>query len=287
MLQPALDTLQAHEIGAPLAAVDTPHDDAFASRAPAETPRSAASTGRAGAHPIAPNATHADGSVAVGGTRAVVDRMAHSTCHREAGDRHCLASTRRPPVWTWKSRRRRGRPTTPTDVRTLIRTMAEANPRWGAPRIHGELLRVGIDVSQATVAKYIGRRHRPPSQTWRTCLQNHVGQIVAADFFVVPTVTCRLVFVLVRLAHDRRRIRHVAVTAHPTAAWTAQQLREAFPWDDAPRYVITIVIMRSTTSGPRPRRWAPTTSARLHTHRGSMPSSSGLSDPRDVSVSIT
>ena len=116
--------------------------------------------------------------------------------------------------------------------------MAEANPRWGAPRIHGELLKLGIDVCQATVAKYMGRRRQPPSQTWRTFLSNHVGQIVAADFFVVPTVTFRLVFVLVLLAHDRRRIRHVAVTAHPTAAWTAQQVREAFPWDEAPRYLI-------------------------------------------------
>jgi transposase InsO family protein len=140
--------------------------------------------------------------------------------------------------WTWKSRGRIGRPPVPAELRTVIRTMAEANPRWGAPRIHGELLKLGIDVSQATVAKYMGRRRPPPSQTWRTFLRNHVGQIVAADFFVVPTVTCRLVFVLVLLAHDRRRIRHVAVTAHPTAAWTAQQLREAFPWDEAPRYLI-------------------------------------------------
>src|SRR5216684_3403886 len=116
--------------------------------------------------------------------------------------------------------------------------MANANPRWGAPRIHGELLKLGIDVCQATVAKYMGRRRQPPSQTWRTFLRNHIGQIVAADFFVVPTVTYRLLFVLVLLAHDRRRIRHVAVTAHPTAAWTAQQLRQAFPWDEAPRYLI-------------------------------------------------
>jgi transposase InsO family protein len=116
--------------------------------------------------------------------------------------------------------------------------MAEANPRWGAPRIHGELLKLGIDVCQATVAKYLGRRRQPPSQTWRTFLRNHIGQIVAADFFVVPTVTYRLLFVLVLLAHDRRRIRHIAVTAHPTAAWTAQQLREAFPWDEAPRYLL-------------------------------------------------
>jgi putative transposase len=140
--------------------------------------------------------------------------------------------------WTWKSRGRMGRPTVSAEVRALIRTMAATNPRWGAPRIHGELLKLGIDVSQATVAKYIGRRRQPPSQTWRTFLQNHVGQIVAADFFVVPTATCRLLFVLVLLAHDRRRIRHVAVTAHPTAAWTAQQLREAFPWEEAPRYLL-------------------------------------------------
>jgi putative transposase len=131
-----------------------------------------------------------------------------------------------------------GRPTVPTDVRVLIRTMAQANPRWGAPRIHGELLKLGIDVCQATVANYLVRGRRPPSQTRRTFLRNHVGQIVAADFFVVPTATYRLLFVLVLLAHDRRRIRHVAVTAHPTAAWTAQQLREAFPWDEAPRYLI-------------------------------------------------
>src|ERR1700736_6913698 len=116
--------------------------------------------------------------------------------------------------------------------------MVQANPRWGAPRIHGELLKLGIDVCQATVAKYMMRPRQPPSQTWRTFLRNHIGQIVAADFFVVPTVTYRLVFVLVLLAHDRRRIRHVAVTAHPTAAWTAHQLRQDFPWDEAPRYVI-------------------------------------------------
>jgi transposase InsO family protein len=139
--------------------------------------------------------------------------------------------------WAWHSRRM-GRPTVPTDIRTLIRTMAQAIPRWGAPRIHGELLKLGIDVCQATVAKYMGHRRHPPLQTWRTFLRNHIGQIVAADFFVVPTATFRLVFVLVLVAHDRRRIRHVAVTAHPTAAWTAQQLRQAFPWDEAPRYLI-------------------------------------------------
>lgn len=139
--------------------------------------------------------------------------------------------------WTWKSRRRLGRPSVPADIRTLIRTMAEPNPRCGAPRIHGELRKLGIDVCQATVAKHMPRR-RPPSQTWRAFLTTHVDQIVAADFFVVPTVTFRLVFVLVLLYHDRRRIRHIAVTAHPTAMWTAQQLRDAFPWDEAPRYLL-------------------------------------------------
>ena len=141
-------------------------------------------------------------------------------------------------LWTWKSRRRTGRPTVPADLRALIRTMSETNPRWGASRIHGELLKLGIDISQATVAKYMVRRRRPPSQTWRTFLENHFGQVMAADFFMVPTATSRLLFVLVILAHERRRVMHVAVTDHPTATGTAQQLREAFPWDRAPRYLV-------------------------------------------------
>jgi putative transposase len=140
--------------------------------------------------------------------------------------------------WTWKSRRRAGRPAVATDVRALIRTMSETNPLWGAPRIHGELLKLGFDLSQATVAKYMIRRATPPSQTWRTFLTNHVQQIAAADFFVVPTATCRLLFVLLILAYERRRVVHIAVTDHPTAAWTAQQLREAFPWDEAPKYLV-------------------------------------------------
>ena len=116
--------------------------------------------------------------------------------------------------------------------------MSDMNPLWGAPRIHGELLKLGIDVCEATVAKYMARRQRPPSQTWRTFLTNHIDQIAAADFFVVPSITYRLLFVLVILAHQRRRVAHIAVTAHPTAAWTSQQLREAFPEDTAPRYLI-------------------------------------------------
>jgi transposase InsO family protein len=141
-------------------------------------------------------------------------------------------------LWIWKSRHGPGRPAVPSDVRALIRTMSDMNPLWGAPRIHGELLKLGIDVCQATVAKYMAHRQRPPSQTWRTFLANHIDQIAAADFFVVPTVTYRLLFALVILTHRRRHVAHVAVTAHPTAAWTAQQLREAFPEDTAPRYLI-------------------------------------------------
>ena len=140
--------------------------------------------------------------------------------------------------WRWKSQRRIGRPSVPREVRTLIRTMSEANPRWGAPRIHGELLKLGIDVAQATVAKYMVQRRHPPSQTWRTFLANHRSQIVAADFFVVPTAACGLLFVLVLLSHERRRVVHVAVTDQPTAQWTVQQLREAFPCDHAPRYLV-------------------------------------------------
>ena len=140
--------------------------------------------------------------------------------------------------WTWKSRHRTGRPTVPHEVRTLIRTMSSANPLWGAPRIHGELLKLGLTVSQTTVATYMVRRRPRPSQTWRAFLTNHAQQLIAADFFVVPTATCRFLFVLVLLAHDRRRIVSIAITEHPTAAWTAQQFRDAFPWDEAPRYLL-------------------------------------------------
>jgi putative transposase len=140
--------------------------------------------------------------------------------------------------WTWKSRQRNGRPGVAADVRALIRELSTANPLWGAPRIHGELQKLGITVSQSTVAKYMRRHPRPSSQAWRTFLANHASQIMAADLFVVPTITFRLLFVLVILGHDRRRIVHVAVTDHPTAAWTAQQLRNAFPENEAPRYLL-------------------------------------------------
>jgi putative transposase len=130
--------------------------------------------------------------------------------------------------WRWKSRTRPERRPISTDVRALIRCTQVDNPTWGAPRIHGELLKLGFDVSQATVAKYLRRRATPPSQTWRTFLANHVSQIASIDFFTVPTATFRVLFAFVVLSHDRRRIVHANVTAHPTAAWTAQQLRDPF-----------------------------------------------------------
>lgn len=114
-------------------------------------------------------------------------------------------------------------------ARDLIRRMSLANPRWGAPRIHGELLKLGIEVSQATVAKYMVRNRTPPSQTWRTFLKNHVKDLVSTDFFVVPTAIFCLLFVFLVLSHDRRRLIHFGVTSHPTAEWTARQLVQAFP----------------------------------------------------------
>jgi transposase InsO family protein len=116
--------------------------------------------------------------------------------------------------------------------------MSLANPRWGAPRIHGELLKIGIQVSQATVAKYMARHRKPPSQSWRTFLKNHTKDLVSADFFVVPTIAFELLFVFDILDHDRRRPLHFAITANPTAEWTSRQLLEAFPWDSAPRYLL-------------------------------------------------
>jgi putative transposase len=140
--------------------------------------------------------------------------------------------------WRWKSRPPAGRPLVSSEVAELLRRISLANPRWGASRIPGELLKLGIQVSQATVAKYIARLRKPPSQHWRTFLKNHMQNLVSADFFVVPTITFRVLFVLVILSHDRRRPIHFAVTAHPTAEWTARQLLEAFPWDSAPRYLL-------------------------------------------------
>ncbi len=141
--------------------------------------------------------------------------------------------------WSWKSRPKPpGRPPITGDVRELILEMHRANPTWGAPRIHGELLKLGITIAQSTVSKYLPRQRKPPSQGWRTFLRNHLRETVAIDFAVVPTATFRLLFVFVVLSLERRRVLHINVTAHPTAQWTAQQMVEAFPWETTARYVI-------------------------------------------------
>jgi hypothetical protein len=139
--------------------------------------------------------------------------------------------------WCWKSRGR-GRPAIDPAIIHLIRRMCRANPLWGAPRIHGELLKLGIGISETTVAKYMIKRRGPPSQSWRTFLLNHAKETIAVDFFTVPTATFKVLFVLIVLNHDRRRILHFNVTEHPTAAWTARQLLEACGPDETPEYLI-------------------------------------------------
>lgn len=141
--------------------------------------------------------------------------------------------------WRWKSRSLGGRPKVPLEVRSLIRRMSLENPLWGAPRVHGELLKLGFELAQSTVARYMVRR-RPgrTGQTWKTFIRNHASGIAAMDFLVVPTVGFRLLFVLIILKLERRRLLLQAVTDHPTAEWIAQQITEAFPWDDAPIYLI-------------------------------------------------
>ena len=141
--------------------------------------------------------------------------------------------------WTRRSARvRPGRPGTDAAIRKLVSQMAAANPLWGALRIHGELGKLGVVVSERTVSRLLRRPRRPPSQTWRTFLTNHVATLVSIDFFTVSAFTGRVLFVFVVLLHHRRRIVHFNVTEHPTAAWTAQQMIEAFPDDTTPRWLL-------------------------------------------------
>ena len=140
--------------------------------------------------------------------------------------------------WTTLSGRPTGRPPVRAETKALVTRMAAANPLWGAPRIHGELLKLGIDVAERTVSRLIPKRPSRPSQTWRAFLTNHVRDLVAVDFFTVPTARLRVLFVLVVLAHHRRRVLHFNVTEHPTAAWTAQQVVDTFPDDSAPAYLL-------------------------------------------------
>ena len=141
--------------------------------------------------------------------------------------------------WTRLSRQgTHGRPPVAKEIRDLIRTMSAANPTWGSPRIRGELGKLGITVAKSTVDTYRVRSSRPPSPTWRTFLATHAQDLVSIDFLTVATVRFEILYVLIILAHDRRRVRHFNITAHPTAEWTAQQVVEAFPWDTAPRYLL-------------------------------------------------
>jgi transposase len=140
--------------------------------------------------------------------------------------------------WRWKSRRRGGRPRIEIELRALIRQMSTENQLWGAPRIHGELLKLGFSVAQSSVAKYMVKRRGPPSQGWKTFLRNHAPDIAAMDLLVVPTIGFKLLYCFVIVRIDRRDLVWINVTTNPTAEWIARQITEAFPWDDAPRYMI-------------------------------------------------
>jgi hypothetical protein len=141
--------------------------------------------------------------------------------------------------WRWKSRSGKpGRPPVSRDIRELIRQVSRENPGWGAPRICSELLLLGHEVAERTVAKYMVRTCHPPSQTWRTFLDNHAPDIAACDFFTVPTATFRVLYVFIVLRHDRRQVVHFNVTANPYAQWTSQQIINAFPYEETPRFLL-------------------------------------------------
>src|SRR5258705_775819 len=167
--------------------------------------------------------------------------------------------------WRWKSRPRGGRPQIDTELRVLIQRMSIDNPLWGAPRIHGELLKLGFEVAQASVAKYMVKRRRPPSQGWRTFLRNHAPDIAAMDLFVVPTIGFDLLYAFIIVRLDRRGLAWINVTTDPTAEWVARQLTEAFPWDGTPGYMIrdrdriygTVVTRRLRAMGIRDKPTAP------------------------------
>ncbi len=140
--------------------------------------------------------------------------------------------------WRWRSNPGRGRPRVPVEVRMLIRRLSQENQLWGAPRIHGELLKLGYDICESTIAKYMVDRPRTPTQSWQTFFRNHMTEIAAMDFLTVPTATFRTLYVFVVLSLDRRKIIHLNVTRNPTADWTSLQLIQAFPFSLAPKYLI-------------------------------------------------
>src|SRR6202171_2981224 len=167
--------------------------------------------------------------------------------------------------WRWKSRSLGGRPQIEADLRALIRRISVDNPLWGAPRIHGELLKLGFEVAQSSVAKYMVKRCEPPSPGWRTFLRNHAPDTAAMDLFVAPTIGFDLLYVLVIVRLERRNLVWINVTPHPTAEWIARQITEAFPWSEAPRYLIrdrdrvycTVVTRRLRAMGIRDKPIAP------------------------------
>jgi transposase InsO family protein len=167
--------------------------------------------------------------------------------------------------WRWKSRTRGGRPQIGTELRVLIRRMTVENPLWGAPRIHGELLKLGFDLAQSSVAKYMVKRRGPPSQGWRTFLRNHAADIAAMDLFVVPTIGFDLLYAFVIVRLDRRDLVWINVTRNPSAEWVARQITEALPWDDAPKYLLrdrdqiygAVVTRRLRAMGIRDKPTAP------------------------------
>jgi len=184
-----------------------------------------------------------------------VARLEAGPRHRRSRDRAELAA---PPLGH-ALRAPSGGPPVEAAIKALVRSMAAANPLWGAPRIHGELLKLGIGGAERTVSRLLQKRRSPPSQTWRTFLTNHVRDLVSVDFFTVPTARLRVLFVFVVLAHDRRRVLHFNVTEHPTAAWTTQQIVDAFPDDSAPSYLLRgrdsvygHVLAYKTTPSPEP-----------------------------------
>jgi hypothetical protein len=178
--------------------------------------------------------------------------------------------------WRWKSWRRGGRPRIAQEVGELIRRMSRENPLWGAPRIHGELLMLGIEISESTVGRYMARTPRPRSQGWKTFLRNQAAGIASIDLFVVRTVSFKLLYGLVILRQTRRRLVRIAVTTNPTAEWSAGQVTEAFPWNEAPSISSATVMARSA---PHTRdafaQWASAIIPFLRAHPGKMDMSSG------------
>ena len=192
--------------------------------------------------------------------------------------------------WRWKSRS--GSPFDggiSEETKRLIRQMADANVGWGAPRIHGELLKLGIDIGERSVSRFMPPKPRTPdSQTWRTFLGNHVGSLASIDFFTVPTATFRVLYIFFVLAHDRRRVLHFNVTEHPSAAWTAQQIVEAFPEDTAPRFMIRDpTAFWATSSAVASRASASRRSSRHRGRLGRILMLNDLWDPYGGNVSTT